>query len=69
MAVQNQYNPYAAGAKTYGMLRNAPNIGPVDKQGYRERDAMHRARRNAVLRRMQKQMSGEYMNPDFQRWL
>jgi hypothetical protein len=63
------FNPYAAGAKTYGMMRSAPNYGPVDKQGYRERDAQHRARRNAVLRRMKKSASGQFAHPDFARWL
>lgn len=63
------FNPYAAGAKTYGMMRDAPNIGPVDKDGYRERDAKHRTRRNAILRRMKKEMGGNYGHPDFRRWL
>jgi len=64
-----QYNPYAAGAKTYGFMRDAPNIGPSNPMGYRERDAKHRTRRNAVLRRMKKENAGQYAHPDFMRWL
>lgn len=62
------FNAYAAGTKTYGMMRSAPNIGPVDKTGYRERDAKHKTRRNAVLRRMKKNMAGHYASADSRRW-
>jgi hypothetical protein len=44
---------YAAGKKNYGMGRGAPNIGPVDKTGYRERDLKVNARRAAIQRRLQ----------------
>lgn len=57
------YTPYAAGAKTYGMGRANPTSGPVDNQGYQERDAIARARRSAILSRMQNQQAGNYMNP------
>ena len=48
------FNPYAAGNKVYGMIRDAPNIGPVDKMGYKERDARARLRKQAVSRRLKK---------------
>lgn len=57
------YTPYAAGAKTYGMGRPNPTSGPVDNQGYQERDMRARARQNAILSRMKNQQSGNYMNP------
>lgn len=65
------YNPYAAGRKRYGGGRDAPNVGPVDSAGavgYAERDAKAAARRNAVLRRMQKERVGNYAHPDSRRW-
>ena len=49
------FMPYAAGNKRYGSgLRDAPNIGPVDKLGYRERDLMsaQQKRQGAVKRRL-----------------
>ena len=57
------YTPYAAGAKTYGMGRMNPTQGPVDNQGYQERDAIARARRAAILQRMQGEQAGNYYNP------
>lgn len=54
-------NPYAAGNKYYGAGRSAPNVGPVaDKQGYVERDAKARAKRNAMLRRLKAGQRGNY---------
>lgn len=48
------FRSYAAGAKTYGMVRNAPNLGPVsDLSGYVQRDREAAARRNLTLKRMQ----------------
>lgn len=57
------FNPYAAGGKNYG-AKGAPNVGPVDKLGYRERDATANAKRNAVLRRMKANRKRNYMDPD-----
>lgn len=57
------FNPFTAGAKQYGP-RGAPNIGPVDPLGYRERDLRTAARRNAILRRMKAQQSSNYMSAD-----
>lgn len=59
------FNSYAAGNKTYGFGRSNPTDGPVDKLGYRERDAKHAARRNAILRRLKATQSGNYNSPDF----
>lgn len=62
------FNPYAAGKKRYGGGRDAPSLGPNDPLGYAERDAKASARRNAVLRRMQKERVGNYAHPDSRRW-
>lgn len=59
------FNSYAAGNKVYGFGRSAPNYGPVDKMGYRERDAAVRLKRNAMLRRLKASASQNYMNPDY----
>lgn len=61
----HDFNPYAAGNKTYGMLRSAPNIGAVDKLGYRERDAEARARNAAIIQRLKAMQSGNYMSKSF----
>ncbi len=47
-----QYLPYAAGDKIYGGGRSAPNLGPVDPTGHRERDMKYHARRVAMQRRL-----------------
>lgn len=59
------YNPYAAGAKIYGMARRAPTIGPVDTGGYAERDQRAAAVRNARLQRMQAGQSGQYASQSY----
>lgn len=60
-------NPYAAGKKRYGVSgRDAPNIGPSDPTGYKERDAKAGARRNAVLRRLKAQQKGAYASQEAQ---
>ena len=57
------YTPYAAGAKTYGPAGStAPTIGPVENQGYQERDQRANAMRQAWLNRLQAQQSGELMS-------
>jgi hypothetical protein len=56
------FNSYAAGNKVYGGGRSAPNIGPVDKLGYRERDLKAKAKRNAMLRRLKAGNSGKFMS-------
>lgn len=62
-----QYLPYAAGNKIYGGGRDAPNLGPVDATGYRERDLKYQARRTAMLRRLQAQQAGNYGSADAER--
>lgn len=56
------YNSYAVGNKIYGGGRSFPNIGPSDKLGYRERDLTHRARRNALLRRLKAGNKQQFMS-------
>ncbi len=59
-----QFLPYSAGNKTYGGGRDAPNIGPVDPTGHRERDLKYQARRTALLRRLKAVNSGNYASAD-----
>lgn len=56
--------PYSVGNKIYGGGRSFPTMGPVDKLGYRERDAKTKARRNAVLRRMKANSNAKYASAD-----
>lgn len=60
-------NPYSAGGKIYGGGRSFPTLGPVDKLGYKERDLKHKARRNAILRKMKAKQSGNYASADAKR--
>ena len=64
-----QYLPYAAGNKIYGGGRDAPNLGPVNPMGYRDRDLKYDARRTAILRRLKATQSGNYASPDVGREL
>jgi hypothetical protein len=57
-------NPYSVGNKIYGGGRSFPTSGPVDKLGYRERDAKSRARRNAILKRMKAKNNAKYASAD-----
>ena len=64
----DSYNSFAAGAKQYGPEgRMNPTSGPVNKDGYQERDMVAKARRNAILQRMQAQQSGNYFSPEYLR--
>lgn len=64
---QVSQNSYSAGQKRYGVSgRDAPNIGPSDPTGYRERDAKASATRNAVLRKLKAQQKGRYASQDNQ---
>lgn len=58
--VNYDFNSYAAGNKVYGAGRPFPNIGAVDKLGYRERDLKTKAKRNAMLRRLKANASKNY---------
>jgi hypothetical protein len=65
---RNGYNPYAAGNKVYGGGRSAPNVGPTNsKEGYLDRDARGKMRRNALLRRMKASQKGKYNSSDWMR--
>ncbi len=64
-----QFLPYAAGDKIYGGGRDAPNLGPVNPMGYRDRDLKYQARRTAILRRLQASQKGNYMSADIGREL
>lgn len=59
------FNSYAVGNKVYGGGRSFPTRGTVDKLGYRERDRKHKAKRNALLRRMKAGASKKYMSKDW----
>lgn len=61
------FNPYSAGNKVYGAGRPMPTVGPVNKAGYRKRDNMAKARRNALLRRLKAQQAGNYGSADARR--
>lgn len=63
------FNPYAAGPKRYG-ITGRPNAtsGPVSPQGqagYDQRDQEAKARRQAVLQRMQAAQNGNFMSSDY----
>ena len=64
-----QINPYTVGNKIYGGGRDAPNVGPVDPTGHRERDLKYDARRAAILRRLKSIGKGNYMSSDVGRSL
>lgn len=64
-----QFLPYSAGDKIYGGGRDAPNLGPVDPLGYRERDLKYQARRTAIQRRLKAIQEGNFMSPDIGREL
>lgn len=57
------FNPYAAGEKVYEGGRSSPNLGPTaNREGYEERDRKAKARRNALLRKMQAGQQGRPMS-------
>jgi len=61
------FNPYAAGAKTYGAVSGSPNLGPVDKTGYAARDLKAKARKQAVMQAMKAKAVGSYADPSILR--
>jgi hypothetical protein len=61
------FNPYAAGDKIYGGGRSFPTIGPVDRTGYKERDAKAKARQSAIIRRLKATQSGKFASADYLR--
>lgn len=58
------FTPYAAGSKVYSQVMGSPNMGPVDKTGYRDRDRRIQARKNAILNKMKAGAVGAYANAD-----
>ena len=64
-----EFNPYAAGAKIYGNMTMSPTSGAVDKTGYAERDRKKKAKRNAILAKMQAMNTGAFASPDVQRFM
>lgn len=61
------FNPYSVGNKVYGAGRFFPTSGPVDKTGYRERDAKHKARQQAIENRMKALNSNKIISADAMR--
>lgn len=62
------FNPFGAGQKVYGGGRYAPNIGPTSSpDGYRTRDMIAKARRQAMLARLKAGQRGKFMNEDYLR--
>lgn len=59
------YNSYAVGRKHYGAGRSMPTSGRVDPMGYRERDAVAKARRDAMLKRLRANMAKNYGSPAY----
>lgn len=62
--VRANVRPYLVGNRVYGGGRPHPTSGPVDPLGYRERDAKHKARKAAILRRMKAKKSKNYLSAD-----
>lgn len=63
-----EFSPYAAGSKTYGQAMKSPTMGPVDKTGYANRDRRLKAKRNAVLAKMQSGNTGAFASSNFLRF-
>lgn len=62
------YTPYAAGRKMYGVAgRSNPTSGPVEQEGYQQRDMVAQARKRAILARMSAEQRGRFMDPDYLR--
>lgn len=62
------FNPYGAGDKLYNNTRTTPNLGPTaNREGYAERDRKAKAKREAMLRKMQAGQSGNYSSSAWMR--
>jgi hypothetical protein len=59
------FNRYAAGRKQYGSGRDFPTMGKVDPTGYKERDAMAKARKRAMMAKTKAGRAGRLMSPEF----
>lgn len=64
-----EFNPYAAGSKTYNGVASSPTRGAVDKTGYATRDRKLAARRNAVLAKLKGQNTGAFASSNVQRFV
>lgn len=64
-----EFNPYAAGSKTYNGVAKSPTRGAVDKTGYKDRDRKLAARRNAVLAKLKGQQNGAFASSNVQRFV
>ena len=64
-----EFNPYAAGAKIYSNMTMSPTSGPVDKAGYAARDRRKKAKRNAILGKMQAMNTGAFADPNVLRFM
>lgn len=56
---------YSAGDTVYGGGRPMPTVGPVDRTGYKERDLQNKAKRNALLRRLQAGRGGKFRSSEY----
>lgn len=63
--IPGAFNSYSAGEKVYGSGRSFPTMGAVDKTGYQERELKAKARKNAILKRMQATQNGNYMSSEY----
>lgn len=65
----HEFNPYAAGAKIYSNMTMSPTSGAVDKTGYADRDRRIKAKKNAVLGKLQAMNTGAYASPNVLRFM
>jgi hypothetical protein len=62
-----QPSSYSVGRRVYRGVSSAPNIGPVDKQGYAERDRKYKTRlkNQALMKRIKAKQKGRYISSDY----
>ena len=64
-----EFNPFAAGARKYGMGRTNPTSGAVDPSGYAARDLKRKAKMNALAAKTKASAKGNYASPNYLRSL
>lgn len=64
-----EFNPYAAGAKTYSGVQASPTRGRVDPSGYAARDRKMAVKRNAVLGKLKGMQQGAFASSNVQRFV
>lgn len=65
---KKQTLPYLVGNRVYNGFSPSPRVGPVaNRGGYKERDLKHRARRNAILKRLKAKKNKKFASADAQR--